>query len=233
MKVSIVIPAYNEEKYIGKTLNSINNLDKDGYDVETIVINGGSTDQTEKIAKSHGAKVINEPHKGIGFARQEGLKHATGDIVAFTDADTIVSKDWLVRHLEVLKKPGVVLTYGTFRVTDGSFPYYQHINYLQPHILWLFHHLFRQPIAAGQNMVFWREKALSIGGFDEKIPVMEDIDLAVRMKKIGKVIFIPNLIVYSSGRRCHEGLGFYTRMTETLILYTLGKRKLKGFPDYR
>lgn len=233
MKISIVIPAYNEEKYIGKTLSSIKELEVNNWEIEILVVDGGSTDKTREIAKSYGAKVIKEPHRGIGFARQEGLLHAKGDIVAFTDADTIVPKDWLVRHIKALSQPGVVFTYGTFRVYDGGFPYYHHINYLQPHILWLFHHLFGQPIAAGQNHAFWREKALSIGGFDEDIAVMEDIDLAVRMKKIGKVIFLPDLIVYSSGRRSHEGLAFYWRMIGTLIEYAFGNRKLKGFPDFR
>ena len=233
MKISIVIPAYNEEKYIGKTLESINKLDKTGLEVEIVVVNGGSTDKTAEVAKSYGARVLDEPHKGIGFARQQGLLHAKGEIIAFTDADTVVPKNWLVRLVGTLKRPGVVFAYGTFRVPDGRFPYKQHINYIQPHILWLFHHLFGKPIAAGQNHAFWREKALSIGGFDEDLKVMEDIDLAVRMTKIGKAIFIPDLIVYSSGRRSNEGLGFYWRMLVTLIDYSLGKKKLKGFPDFR
>lgn len=86
MLISIVIPAYNEEKYIGKTLESIKKLNIPvGWELEIVVIDGSSTDDTAKAAKSFGAKVYTEPHKSIGFARQEGLKHASGEIVAFTE----------------------------------------------------------------------------------------------------------------------------------------------------
>lgn len=235
MLISIIIPAYNEEKYIGKTLDSIKNLElKQEWDLEIVVINSGSTDNTESVAGSYGAKVIDEPHKGIGFARQEGIKHAKGEIVAFTDADTVVPANWLLKIVEKLSAANVSFVYGTFRVRDGSFPYYHFINFVQPYWLWLIHYLFGKPIAAGQNMAFWRKKALEVGGFDDKILLFEDIDFAIRMKKAGKVVFIPDLIVFSSGRRSNEGWGFFFRMTiVTLKYFVLGRRSLGGFPDFR
>ena len=235
MKISIVIPAYNEEKYIGRTLESIKKLElKKDWILEVLVINGGSTDNTRKVAESFGARVKDEPHKGIGFARQHGIKHASGEIIAFTDADTIVPSDWIVRHITALMKNGVSFTYGTFRVLDGKFPYYHFINYIQPHWLWWLHHIFGKPIAAGQNLAFWREKALKVGGFDDKILLFEDVDFAIRMKKVGKVVFIPDLIVISSGRRSKEGWGFFLRMmVASLKYFFLGRRSLGGFPDFR
>lgn len=234
MKVSIVIPAFNEERYIGNTLESLKDLDINDWEVEILVINGGSTDKTRDTARNLGARVIDVPHKGIGFARQEGIKHAKGDIVAFTDADTTVPKDWLTRHIRALQKPGVVFTYGTFRVSDGKFPYYHYINYIQPHWLWWVHHFLRKPIAAGQNLSFWRDKAFKIGGFNDKISLFEDIDFAIRMRKVGKVVFLQDLVVNSSGRRSKEGWKFFMRMTyETLRYFILGNRTLSGFPDFR
>jgi len=234
MKVSVIIPAFNEEKYIGKTLESVNSLEKDNLNIEVLVVDAHSKDKTAEIAESYGAKIISEPHKGIGFARQQGLKHAQGEIVAFTDADTVVPKNWLKRHIEVLQKGNNVFSYGTFRVIDGKFPYFHYINYLQPRILWLMHYLFGKEIAAGQNLAFWREKALSIGGFNDQLKVMEDIDLAVRMSKIGKTVFIPDLVVYSSGRRSLEGWAFFSRMIGILIRYFLfGVKKFPLFPDFR
>lgn len=234
MKISIIIPAYNEEKYIARTLESIKAVDRDSYDIELLVVDGGSTDKTKKIAESFGARVITIPHKGIGYARQQGVLAAKGEIVVFTDADTTHPKNWLTRHVETLKKPGVVFTYGTYLVSDGTFPYFHYINYIQPHVLWLLHHLVRSPIAAGQNLAFWREKALSIGGFDEHILVMEDTDLAIRMLKVGKVLFLHDLVVQSSGRRSKEGWGFFIRMTvSTTQYFLLGRRSLGGFPDFR
>ncbi len=234
MKISIVIPAYNEEKYIGKTLESITKLETDGWEIETIVINGGSTDKTAEIAASYGAKVINEPHKGIGFARQEGLKHASGDMVFFTDADTLVPSDWLVKHISALKKPSVVCTWGGYRYSDGNFPIYQLFNYIGPIIVYLNYKLFNLPAASGQNIAFWRKKGLEIGGFDEKLVIFEDTDFAIRMKRLGKVVYLPDLLIYSSGRRGREGLGFYLRILRSYFQYfILGRQDLEKFPDYR
>lgn len=235
MKISIVIPAYNEEKYIGKTLESVKKMNlKPGWDLEILVINGASTDKTKKVSEKSGARVVDVLHKGIGYARQEGIKHAKGEIIAFTDADTVVPVNWLATIVEKLSQQDVSFVYGTFRVKDGRFPYYHFINYIQPHWLWWMHHLFQKPIAAGQNMAFWREKALAVGGFDDKILLFEDIDFAIRMKKAGKVVFIPDLIVISSGRRSDEGWGFFFRMTVVSFKYFfLNKRSLGGFTDFR
>src|SRR3989338_4640659 len=178
MKISVVIPAYNEEKYIGRTLDSIKKLELSGNELELIVIDGDSKDKTPEIAKEHGAIVYHEPHKSIGFARQHGLKHATGEIVAYTDSDTIVPNDWLLKHLSVLKRKGVFLSLGVFRVYDGSFPYYHHINYMQIPIQRILNKFFNITLAVGQNMAVWREKALEIGGFNEDLKLMEDFDFA-------------------------------------------------------
>lgn len=234
MKISVVIPAFNEENYIGKTLQSIRSLELNGHELEILVIDGDSTDRTAEIAKSFKATVKHEPHKGIGFARQHGLMHATGEIVAFTDADTVVPKNWLLKHLEALSQQEVSFSYGTFRVTDGKFPYFYYINYLQPLWIWLAYYLWGKPLAAGQNMAFWRKKALKIGGFDEKINVLEDIDFAIRMKKVGKVVLSPDIIVRSSGRRSKEGWGFFLRMfNDSYKYFFLRQRNLGGFKDYR
>lgn len=234
MKISIIIPAFNEEKYIENTLKSIQAIDTNSWDVELLIIDGSSKDKTAEIARTYGAQVIVIPHRGIGYARQQGILQAKGDIIIFTDADTIVPKDWLKRHVEALNKPGIVLSYGTYKVTDGTFPYYHYINYIQPHVLWWFHNLVHIPVAAGQNLAFWKDQALKVGGFDEHILVMEDTDLAIRISKIGKVVFLQDLIVHSSGRRSHEGWGYFFRMTiSTTQYFILGRRSLGGFPDFR
>lgn len=233
MKISIVIPAYNEEKYIGKTLESVGQLETIGFDTEVIVVDGGSTDNTVEIAKSYGAKVINEPHKGIGFARQQGLLAAKGEIIAFTDSDTMVPKNWLIDHLKTLQQKNVVCSYGHFRVNDGSFPYYHYINHIQPFVIWVWHNLLGKPISPGQNIVFRKTAAQKIGGFDTNLSVMEDIDFTIRMKEAGKVIFLFKNRVISSGRRSNEGWGFFLRAGGSAVKYFLGIRNLSGFPDYR
>ena len=83
-----------------KTLASFKKLDRQPDEI--VVVDGGSTDKTAKVARKKGAKVITVEHRGIGYARDKGLLKATCDIVAFTDADTIVPHDWLVKIEETL-----------------------------------------------------------------------------------------------------------------------------------
>lgn len=235
MKISIVIPTYNEEKYIGKTLKSINELSVESdWVLEKLVIDANSSDKTVEVAKLHGAKVISVEHRGIGYARQQGFLAAKGEVVAFTDADTIVPPDWLKRHIEILQKENVSLSCGPFKVIDGEFPYYQYVNYIQFFGWWVLSSLLRLPFAAGQNMAFWRVKAEAIGGFNEKLLITEDTDFSMRMKRVGKVIFSKENIVYSSGRRSKEGWRFFTRMLKTIFEYFILRRRNMGiFPDFR
>ncbi len=105
MYFSFIIPALNEEAYIAGCVDSI--VKQEGNDFEVIVVDNGSTDDTTKIAKSHGAKVIHELEKGISFARNAGVKAAVGDILCFIDADGLLSKDWLKHARKALNNPTV------------------------------------------------------------------------------------------------------------------------------
>ena len=88
-KVSIVIPALNEEKGIGPVLQEIpiSTLNQMGYETEILVIDNGSTDRTAQIAREHGATVIVQPVRGYGNAYLAGFANASGDIIATGDAD--------------------------------------------------------------------------------------------------------------------------------------------------
>ena len=89
MKVSFVIPALNEEGIVGKTIKSIpvEEIKEAGYEVEIIVINNNSTDNTEQEAREAGATVFLEMNRGYGNAYKRGFKEATGDIFVMGDAD--------------------------------------------------------------------------------------------------------------------------------------------------
>lgn len=231
MTISVVIPAYNEEKYLPRTLASLSKLDRKPDEI--IVVDGGSTDRTAKVARAHGATVITVAHRGIGFARDKGLIKAKGDIIAFTDADTIVPGDWLTKIEETVSRPGVVGVFGTFRVPDGWWVYRGYVNYIQPWLNQLYYWL-GIPMAAGQNMAFLRKVGLSVGGFPEDYKIAEDIEMATRLKKSGKVLLRGDLIVSSSGRRGNEGFGMMTRVFKAFFLYFIFKKANKiGFPDMR
>lgn len=231
MTISVIIPAYNEENYLPITLDSLWRLTKKPDEI--IVVNGGSTDRTAAVAKNHGACVITVEHRGIGYARQKGIEAATGDIVAFTDADTVVPYDWLVKITESLGHPNVVGVFGTFRVPDGWWPYRLYINYVQPVSNQLFYWL-GIPMAPGQNIAFLREKGLKAGGFPVDFKIAEDIEMAKRLMKLGKVVLRQDLIVKSSGRRGNEGPALFGRVFKAFFYYFVFRRANRiGFPDMR
>lgn len=231
MKISVVIPAYNEEKYLPITLDSLRQLDR--RPDEIVVVDGSSTDRTRELAEQHGAKVITVAHKGIGYARQKGLEATTGEAVAFTDADTQVPKDWLTKIEKYLSEPGVSCVYGTFRVPDGWWPYRLYVNVLQP-VFNQIYYWFGITMAPGQNMAFWREKALQVGGFPIDFKIAEDIEMVRRLKVAGRISFRQDLVVYSSGRRGNEGIGMFSRVFKAFFLYFIFRKANRiGFPDER
>src|SRR5258706_15392459 len=95
MKVSVVVPAYNEEKYIRACIESILNQEEKADEI--IVINNNSTDKTVDILKQYPIKIVNETEQGMIQARNRGFNEAQYEIIARTDADTIVPPDWIAK----------------------------------------------------------------------------------------------------------------------------------------
>lgn len=93
MRISVVIPTYNEEKCIGECLRCLNAGEEKPYEI--IVADGMSTDDTVKIARKYGASVVENRRRHAAGGRNEGIKRAKGDIIAFIDADCVPDKSWL------------------------------------------------------------------------------------------------------------------------------------------
>src|ERR1700683_4962510 len=96
MTISVVIPAYNEEKYIGACLENIIKFEPENL-LEIIVVNNASTDGTAEAAAFPKTRVVNEPHKGLTWARQRGLLEARGDLIVCVDADSLMPEDWFAK----------------------------------------------------------------------------------------------------------------------------------------
>ncbi len=102
--ISIIIPTLNEEKGIGKTIDSINReyFKKNNWDLEIIIVDGDSKDKTRDIAKNRGAKIILEKRKGYGRAYKTGLPQAKGDIIVTGDADATYPFEKIHEYIQLL-----------------------------------------------------------------------------------------------------------------------------------
>lgn len=209
LKISFVIPAYNEENNLKFCLDSIIK-ETAGKNVvsEIIVVNNASTDQTRNIALSYKqVKVVDQPKKGLSFARQAGFKVATGDLVANLDADTIMPKGWLETVEKYYnEKTNLVCLSGPHVFYDmpkwfnrGVSVYY----YIVYGLYWFNRFVLRNAsMVQGGNFVLRRSALEQIGGFNEGFDFYgEDADIARRMNKVGNVLFTLRLPIFASGRR--------------------------------
>lgn len=208
MRFSIVIPAYNEEEVITKTLLSLRRLGTPRRDYEIIVVDNNSKDRTGEIARASGAdKVIFESEPGTNFAREAGRKAAEGEIIAFLDADSTPPIDWLARIESDLFLPGIAAVSGPYDYGFkgllrfvGDF-YERFILVAVPKLLRV---LFwkKAGVLIGGNFAGWRETFEKIGGLPPLKFYGDDAAIAMLVaRKIGKVLFDPDLKVKSSPRR--------------------------------
>lgn len=209
MKLSIIIPAYNEEKYIGKCLESISRAAKDsGPEVEVIVINNASTDRTREVALSHSqVKVFDEPRKGTNRARQLGLTKAAGDLIANIDADNMITKDWIdTAFKEFNKNPKLVALSGPYIFYDLA-PLQRLMTKLYYRLAYpvyvINNRIFKKGGAImGGNVVIRKSALEKIGGYNVALTFYgDDTDTAIRLSKVGLVKFDYKFLIQSSGRR--------------------------------
>ena len=118
--VSVVIPAYNEEIFLSLCLESIKKQDY-AAEYEVIVVDNASTDNTAKIARDRGAKVVYESKRSPACARQKGAEVATGEIIAFIDADTQAPPCWLSTIVSrFVREPEMVVISGPYAYCDAG-----------------------------------------------------------------------------------------------------------------
>ena len=201
--ISVVIAAYNEEKDLPKCLTAITTQDFPKDDYEIIVVDNNSTDKTAEIAKSFGARVVQESKQGNTPAVKKGMDSATGEIIANTDADTVVFPDWLSTVKEIFADKDVVGATGSAYVKTGN-SLFDYISRKTYDIFLGFNFLIGKTHITGFNMIVKKSAYDEIGGIDERFTMSPDVDLGLRIGKKGKVVFSTKLKALTSLRRWEE-----------------------------
>lgn len=219
MKISFVIPAYNEEGYIADCLRAVQTeiarfgRERPDVMVEVVVVNNVSIDRTKEIAMGfRNVRVVDEFHKGLVRARHAGFVATDGELVANIDADTRVPEGWLTRVLsEFEKNQNLVALSGPYFYYDLS-PLERslvRVFYFNGYIVYQINKLFgKGGLIQGGNFILRRDAWEKIGGFDTSIEFYgEDTDVARRLSKVGRVKWTWKLPMHTTARRLkHEGL---------------------------
>jgi glycosyltransferase involved in cell wall biosynthesis len=213
--ISFVVPAYNEEKVLARTITAIlGEIERAGCTAEVIVVNNASTDRTAEIAASFPSViVVNEPEKGLFQARRAGFQRATGELIANVDADTIVTEGWLSRVLQEFgRNPALVGLSGPYIYYDVSKSVRVAVRafYVMGYGFYVLNRFVLRAgsMLQGGNFVVRRTALEQIGGYNPAFSFYgEDTDLACRLRAVGAVKFTFRLPALSSGRRLvEEGL---------------------------
>ena len=188
MLVSVIIPTINEEAFIQDTIKAVRQ-DYDQDQVEIIVVDGGSQDQTLRLIPADASLIESSP----GRARQMnlGAQLASGDILVFCHADCILPAGWREAVLQALEKPGV--SGGTFQLSilpeKGVLKLRNRINYPA-----------NWRLMYGDQVQFMKRSTFeAIGGFPD-LPIMEDLEMSRALHQFGQLVRIPMRVRTSSRR---------------------------------
>jgi glycosyltransferase involved in cell wall biosynthesis len=199
--LSLIIPAYNEEKYLGECLKYVFK-NADGIFSEIIVVDNASTDGTASVAeKFPGVRVVREDQKGLTHARQRGYMESKGDILVYIDADTQVPAGWGPQIAPVFQNQNIA-------TLSGPYVYYD-IPRFQKMLVWIYWHFLAVPayffvgyMVIGGNFAIRRTTLEKMNGFDTSIAFYgEDTNIARRASKFGKSKFKTSFYMHTSGRR--------------------------------
>lgn len=205
MTLSIIIPALNEENYIGDCLRSLL-AHASGRALEIIVVDNGSTDATAKIARGFpGVRVVTERQRGLTRARQKGLASARGEIIAYIDADTRMPAGWCEKVLQAFSAdPVLVGLSGPYDYIDLPLRDRMVVDFYWKYLAKPTS-LMTGYMLVGGNFAARRDALQKIGGFDTSISFYgEDTDIARRLSAVGTVRFMNDLRMPTSARRLQK-----------------------------
>jgi glycosyltransferase involved in cell wall biosynthesis len=218
VKISIVIPAFNEERLLGASLAQINSaahaFTRLDWEVELIVCDNNSTDRTAEIARAAGATVVFEPVNQIGRARNSGAAVATGDWLVFVDADSHPSAELLADVAEQILEGRCLAGGATIRLDEH--------HLVAELITWTWNCASRSLKLLAGSFIFCDTAAFrQIGGFSHELFAAEELDLAKRLKKLARetgkrIVILHRHPLVTSARKmklytAREHLRFFSR----------------------
>jgi glycosyltransferase involved in cell wall biosynthesis len=206
--LSIVIPAYNEARWVAACIRSLARQDIERT-YEVILVDNNSTDATVAVARAAGrgldVRVIRESRQGRGAARRAGFEAARGQIIFSADVDTVYPPDWCGSLLAAMAESGIVAATGTAQIDDLGRWRNAIFNLFQPLTMWCYWLILGHHCLSGFNVAIRRDVYTASGGFDVALNAEEDADLSRRVAQLGKIRFV-HVPVTFSGRRFRRGL---------------------------
>jgi glycosyltransferase involved in cell wall biosynthesis len=199
--VSVIVPSYNEAKYIGACLAAIKRQQFSGT-FEVIVGDGNSTDGTQKIAQDYGAKVVGEKYGTASGGRYAGSKVARGKVYIFTSSDTVPCQGWVQHLYDLFKDKDVAWAVGNVRPLDGNLV--EHFGTVVLNIFAAVLNPLGLAYVNGDNVAARASSYWKCGGFNPRLKTSEDTDLGMKLMKQGRFAFSRKATVLISMRRVRK-----------------------------
>ncbi|HST29700.1 MAG TPA: glycosyltransferase [Chthoniobacterales bacterium] len=190
--LSFIVPAYNEEFELPRTLEAIRSAAKDRPH-EIIVADDASTDRTSAVARDGGAKLVSINRRQIAAARNAGARSAAGDVLFFVDADTRINRAQVTGALTALEAG---YSGGSSRVNvEGEIPTWSRIG-LKAFCAFYF----RLRLGAGAFLFTTKKNFEAVGGFDESLFIGEEVYFSLALRKLGRFRILDEPVI-TSGRK--------------------------------